>query len=203
MKINFLFFIALFLVLTVFAPVTFAIPLADLPVYNDDTGNYYNAISVDGWITWEDAKIAAEEMTFMGMQGHLAVITDAMENQFIVDNFPLILDPDVGGYWIGGFQPGGSAEPDGNWKWVTGEDFDQYTNWSDAEPNDFGTGENALHFNRFIPGGNDGTWNDLPKDGFAAGFIVEFSSTPVPEPATLSLLSLGLIGLFCLKRRMK
>ena len=43
-------------------------------------------------------------------------------------------------YWLGGFQDTndpGYYEPDGAWKWVTGEPW-SYANWKLGEPNDTG-----------------------------------------------------------------
>jgi len=100
----------------------------------------YKAVAAPG-ITWSDARTAATAMKRRGCVGHLATITSQKENDFIVRTFPEVV---AGGYWLGGFQPPGSVEPGGGWKWITSEPF-IYTNWSGSEPNDLGD-ENALHF---------------------------------------------------------
>ncbi|HHL34429.1 MAG TPA: PEP-CTERM sorting domain-containing protein, partial [Desulfobulbaceae bacterium] len=96
--------------------------------------------------------------------------------------------------WLGGYQDDGAALAEG-WHWVTGEEWN-YTNWAPGEPNDWkGTVENALAF-AFFEG--DGTWNDAPDstrylgDG---GYVVEYDSAPVPEPASMLLFGTGLVGL--------
>ena len=60
--------------------------VASAQVLNPANGHYYDAIAGD--ITWADADTAAESMTFMGLQGHLATITSQQEHDFIKDNLP-------------------------------------------------------------------------------------------------------------------
>lgn len=149
-------------------------------------GNSYQIVNVSGGITWADAKAAA---TTAG--GYLATITSAEENAFIHTTLGVGTAP----LWLGGFQPAGSLEPAGGWGWDNGEAWG-YTNWLNGEPNNGGGVENALAF--FF--NTSGQWNDAPStylynDG---GYVIEWSA--VPEPSTLILLSIGLMGL-CLRRR--
>ncbi len=62
-------------------------------------------------------------MTYNGWPGHLATVTSAEENAFIVDM------TNSYNHWLGGYQPAGSDEPAGNWQWVTGEPW-IYANWN-------------------------------------------------------------------------
>ena len=85
------------------------------------------------------------------------------------------------GAWLGGFQPAGSAEPAGNWQWVTGEAFG-YANWHPSgEPSNANNNENQLQLL------NNGYWNDLGTSEpvgsplYDLPYIVEFN---VPEPAS-------------------
>jgi len=159
------------------------------PVVNPANGHTYDAIS--GVFSWTEAKAAAE-----AMGGHLATLTSADENAFIVGAFP---DAFLGGYWLGGFQPPGTGEPADGWEWVTGEAW-SYTNWAPgAEPNDCCAGEDVLHFDVFSAG--SGTWNDL-GDGPFSGYVVEFPGARVPEAGmTLGLLAMGAAALGFAGRR--
>ena len=131
------------------------------PIYNSANGHYYKAIS--GAINWFIAKDAAESSTFRDSKGHLATIT-SQEEEFIKSNFPQALS---GKYWLGGFQPPGSSEPDGDWQWVTGESF-TYTNWAPGEPNNQG-GEDGLQLKNTA-----GQWNDVARVNAQSGYVVEY-----------------------------
>ncbi len=170
------------------------------PVYYNGSGyevilapNQYDA---NTWYSWLDAESEAE--TVYG--GHLATITSADEWAFVTGLFNYNYR-----LWLGGWQTADSTTPSENWQWVTGETWD-WTIWHTGEPNDDGltrgiedNGENYL-----LTWYND-TWNDgqLGVDANhypLHGYIVE---TPVPEPSTIALFGLGLVGLFvyCIKRK--
>jgi hypothetical protein len=155
----------------------------------DDGGNghLYEPIEAQLGISWTQARDAA-----ISSGGYLVTLTSQAENDFV---FNLIDDDkywyenvtysNLRGPWIGGFQPEGSPEPDGDWQWVTGESF-VFQNWNGVQPNNFGAGENFMHF------GNQptrtGEWNDLPADfGEVQAYVIEY----VPEPTTIMLLGLG------------
>jgi hypothetical protein len=172
-------------------------------------GHYYDAISFPSGITWDDARIFAENSTYLGQDGYLATVTSMEENSFIINNLggPSALN----GYFLGGFQPEGSPEPTGNWQWVTGEIW-SFSNWAYVEPNDRfggdgiipqphkeGWNEEVLQF-----WGNNGTWNDMEQTAFWGGLIVEYGSVPsVPLPSALWLFGSGLFGLLAVRRRLK
>jgi hypothetical protein len=152
----------------------------DQPVQWIDNGHYYLRVDVPGLINWNDAKLAAEGLTYLGMQGHLVTLSSGAENLFLT-NHPELGNRDGGedlldAYWMGGYQLDGSSEPDGGWTWVTGEAFG-YTNWGDGEPNNSPVyNENSIQFaHDFSATGKQ--WNDVfGALWFLPGYVVEFES---------------------------
>jgi hypothetical protein len=170
-----------------------------------ENGHWYEAVATGGSaILWTDAQAAAASRG-----GYLATITSAEENTFV---FNLIDDQSVywhyepqqsnnWGPWIGGFQPSGSTEPDGNWQWVTAEAFG-YSNWRSGEPNDSPnqtTSEEYISFMNYQQGATPrDVWNDGPDDAPVAAYVIEWNQSPnvVPTPSTfVMLISLGAMGL--------
>jgi hypothetical protein len=138
-------------------------------LFDSQSGHYYQLVT--GSYTWDQARVTAAAQTMSGLPGHLATITSAAEQDFIVNGFT---GEALRHAWIGGFQPAGSLEPDGGWQWITGEPW-SYTHWNPGEPNNAGN-ENAVHF-AGVPL-MAGYWNDASSD-FTGGYVVEFQ--PVPE----------------------
>lgn len=178
------------------------------PILWEANGHYYETIAYPSGITWEDAKIYAENSVYLGMQGHLATVTSADENSFIVNNLggPLAIHT----FFLGGFQPAGSPEPGGNWQWITGETW-SFTNWVPGEPNNEYSGgaifdsqvpsssEEVLHF--FLSAGQ---WNDVPRMSGWGGLMVEYETStpsPVPEPASMLLFGTGIAVFGFAKRK--
>ncbi len=109
---------------------------------------------------WQGARLIAESMTHDSLVGHLATITSAEENQFVVANVLAgTLQPmpyDVDQFYLAAAFNGVA------WEWPTGESF-TYTNWGIDEPNNVGA-ENAIAI--FGPNNTDprrtfGTWNSV------------------------------------------
>jgi hypothetical protein len=128
-------------------------------------------VRMPGAVSWNDANDTAKRLG-----GYLATVTSEAENNFV---FRLV-DDDTYWYhginwrgpWIGGYQPRGSPEPDGGWRWVTNEPF-EYQNWDAGQPNNYmGTVENYVIY------GNQrrrvSTWNDVIQGiREAISFVVE------------------------------
>lgn len=147
------------------------------PMRWDQNGHYYEYVPLT--MSWDEAIADAESRNVMGVAGHLATVTSAAEQQFIFTNF---VGPNPGSTpWLGGFQEPGAPEPDGGWRWITGEPF-AYTAWGSTEPNNFYIGghgpipyasaECVLNFWE----NEIDRWNDLPRDPLCTnpGFIVEY-----------------------------
>ncbi len=165
--------------------------------YLPSNGHYYQYVSNIG-IGWNEAKTAAEASTYYGLQGYLATITAADEQQ-------LIGEQSLGTGWIAG----SDAETEGVWKWKSGPEngtiFFQnlvlqpngsfvsdptssgttpvFAYWNRTggtfEPNNQGGNENYVHIT--APGiGLRGSWNDASAyaspsgDYQSKGYIVEY-----------------------------
>ena len=142
----------------------------------------YDIINAEGF-TWTAARSAA---LAMGAGWDLATITSAAENAFVIASLLPASPPERSHYWLGATD----LAVEGTFVWVTGEAF-TYTNWWGGEPNDVGN-EDFLAYDFRSPGW---AWNDA-SDGatiFVRGYLVE-RTVAVPEPASLALLAIGLLG---------
>ena len=159
-------------------------------------GHYYDFVSSYA-IPWTTAKANAETMSYYGLQGYLATITNADEAQICGE-----LSPGTG--WIGA----SDVETEGVWKWVTGPEegtifwngnqngsapAGMYSNWNAGEPNNSGNNEDYAHITDVSVTTNPGSWNDLPDSTAsqppqytATGFVVEYGGMPGDPELSIS-----------------
>jgi len=182
-----------------------AVAKADPVQWVAGNGHWYNVV-LQADVPWDTARAAAQSL---GAGWDLATVTSAGEQAFIAG----LLQPCAGAiceYWLGGFQPEGSAEPAGNWQWINSEGVfwdngatAMYSDWGALEPNN-GGGEPYLAMdNRYSWG-----WNDTGPGYYSVleGYVAEFAGSPeIPEPASLLLVGsgLGAFGLIAFRRRRK
>ncbi len=144
------------------------------PVYNGHT--YF--LTSGGLGSW-----AAAEAEAIASGGNLVAINDAAEQAYLVSEFG-----GVERLWIGLTD----AASEGTFGWSNG-DAVTYLNWAAGEPNNLGN-EDFTVMNWSGPG----NWNDCPLAGCGGHRgIIEV----VPEPSTLAVLGISLIGLGIARRR--
>jgi hypothetical protein len=116
---------------------------------------YANVFS--GNISWHAAQTDAESKG-----AHLATLITAAENSWVYFNLP----DTSGGPWIGIYQPPGTPEPNGGWRWVTGEPV-TFLGWCPPyQPDDlYGLNEDYGHLHCAAG------WNDVAVDGRYLGGI--------------------------------
>jgi hypothetical protein len=168
-----------------------AVPI-EWTIASGGNGHWYEEFKT--FVNWETARAFAESKSHLGLQGHLVTITSAAERDFLLaNNLPdTVLDA---GAILGAFQDTSApdySEPNGGWRWVTGEPW-SFENWDPGapQPDDFGGGQN---FGSLHP---VGVWDDIPAF-MERTVLVEYS---VPEPTTALLLGLGLARMSLRKRR--
>ena len=174
-------------------PKTFSLTVGEA---NFLDGHYYDFVPLYA-VPWTTAKANAEAMSYYGLQGYLATITNADEAQICGE-----LSPGTG--WIGA----SDVESEGVWKWVTGPEegtifwngnqngsapAGMYSNWNAGEPNNAGNNEDYAHITDVSVTDNPGSWNDLPDSTAgqppqytATGFVVEYGGMPGDPELSIS-----------------
>jgi hypothetical protein len=139
--------------------------------FDADSGHYYQLVTSGA--SWDDARAVAEASTFRGMQGHLATITSAHENEVVhglVSNNGLLPDNWA---WLGGSDAG----HEGQWQWVSGPEAGQgigFSNWNPGEPNNWNGQESSLMMY------GTGFWNDQGATS-ALQYVVEYQPSLSPN----------------------
>lgn len=145
-----------------------------------DSTRYY---WIEGPITWNQARTAAENRIINGEAGYLVTITSQQENEQIAAlGIKPYTDPNgllTTGAWIGA----SDAQTEGTWQWVSGPEagtvFWQdgtaigYAPWRLNQPdnnNPMMGGEDVAEFVAL-----DAGWNDLNSTQVRGGYIVEYN----------------------------
>ena len=136
---------------------------------------------VPGDTTWTNALAQSASQTAYGATGYLVTITNAEENNFIVDYV------NAQNVWIGASDQG----TEGTWKWMAGPEAGitfwvgngsgstvpplNYASWASGEPNEGGVAGEDYAVTNWQ--GSFGLWNDLADDPSQTigGYIAEFS----------------------------
>jgi len=155
--------------------------------------HYYDFIA--GNIQWTDANVDAQSRVFQNVSGHLATITSVEEKEFLRLN---VVNQRG---WLGGFQDNQApdySEPDGGWRWITGETWD-YANWAAPEPNEFVAGEMFVEIDPASDSPDGVGWSDNSDfEFFNEGYYIEYA---VPEPSAVALAAVSLLAVFHVRTR--
>lgn len=155
-------------------------------VWDAGNGNTYEFVFSPTGIRWDEARAEA-----LGRGGRLATAETTEEYAFIsswIASVPGAFAPDgVGGQfgpWVGGFQPAGSGEPSGGWRWLPNTPA-FITSWATGQPDNLGGANGGgEHYTRlgYQAGSSevevfDNPTNDSPEwdaHPFMPGFIIEY-----------------------------
>lgn len=168
--------------------------------------NWYEVITVSIFspVSFETARAAALGSTHLGMNGYLATVTSAGEEQFILNNFTF-------SYFFGGdayiFTGATDTITEGTYLWTDGPEAGgavNYTNWIPGHPLGGAGFPGYNYVSLFILGSTRGWVTSLNS---ANNYVIEYgdgipdtAGNPIPEPSTVLLSAAGLAALLWRKR---
>ncbi len=146
-------------------------------VADGGNGHFYQLVVCRQPITWHQAAQNALSSSHGGWAGHLASITSAEEDSFVIEK--ILKDSSQRGVWMGLTD----VLREGFFKWVTGEKV-TYTNWAtwpEQQPDNFKEtlrhgGEDYGIYSRFV-NSDEWKWNDLSIDSIhetVSAYLVEY-----------------------------
>lgn len=181
---------------------TIAFTLGTAVPYN---GHFYEYVSLSS-SSFTTAKSAASARSYFGLQGYLATVTSAAENNYIASK--LFADAWMGASdeysqinaATGATTYANQTASEGKWYWVTGPEKGtqfcngnypntlsvggSYINWNNGQPDNF---INAEHYGQFygssVPAGR---WNDLALTDLLNGYMCEYGGMPSDPTVILS-----------------
>jgi hypothetical protein len=109
-------------------------------IYNPANNHWYQRI--DDTRSWHMAKAHCESL-----EGYLVTITSQVEQDFVFDN---LVSNSQQNCWLGATD----QENEGNWQWVTGENWD-FVNWDTSQPDNCNELEHYAALAK-----SDGVWHD-------------------------------------------
>jgi hypothetical protein len=164
--------------------------------------SYYEYVPGEAY-SWSHANASASASTFMGVNGHLATVTSAGENDFLLGLITPL--PTAQGAWLGG-----AVDASQQASWVVGPEAGQlftFSNFGGIEPNN-GPSNVYMNIGSVFAGIATGQWADA-ANGLSsasdqiAGYFVEYQVGTVPIPAALPLMLTALAGVGFLGWRRK
>jgi hypothetical protein len=170
---------------------------------NDNWYEYVSTGSIFNSLDFATAKAGAAAKTHLGLNGYLATVTSAAENDFIATSLPFLVGFGGGS---GAFLGASDEAVEGEFRWLGGPeagDLLSFTDWAAGQPTGL-TDALSLGLNYSSPPVSY-FWMDVADFNF--GYIVEYGDgridqqSPVPEPSTLALAVTGIGGLLWWRRR--
>jgi hypothetical protein len=182
--------------------------------------NYYDFVPAVG-ISWADASAAASATLFLGVNGHLATVTSAAENNFLVSGFDFTAFKDqLAIAWLGGL-----VSSSGIGTWAVGPEAGlafssggtalpgQYANWAGVEPNNAPSAVEMQIGTLNWFGITQGKWADA-RNGLSSpcpeicdpivGYFVEYeapATVPLSPSIAQFVLGLAFFGWLVSRRR--